>query len=265
MNLTTLMMLLLGLVVGLVLGAALYAFWLRRKADESLRVPSKWPLVSRVILTNKEYEVLKWLRSTFPDYMVMAKLPVLRFTTPTDTDKNGGGTRWQDLLGGVYCTFTVCTTNGNVVGCVDVPGKNGMSKANRDLKESLLSDCRIAYTVVRSAALPTPSAMRAAFLGEIAVEDTMEDQATRGGDSSFHADLDSFTRQKKMAAKEAALRELNKSEQAEVPAKSQPAGFNPDGTGAHGSGKSSHKPNRFPTQFEDSFTHADESRPAKLS
>lgn len=252
MNLLTLLM----TCIGLVAGAALYALWLRKKTRASIRLPARWPLASRVIITNEEHDVLRWLRSTFHDHLVMVKLPVLRFTAPTDKDKNGSGVRWQELLGGVYCTFTVCTANGNVMGCVDVPGKRGLGRANRGLKESLLSDCRIAYTVVRSAALPKASAMRAAFLGEVEIQDQVEDMATRGGDSNFHADLDSFTRQKKLAAKEAALRELNQADEIKPPIRDLPAGFNPDGSGAFDT--------RRP-QFEDSFTHTtDESRPAKL-
>lgn len=248
--------------IGVVIGAALYALWLRKKANTSIRLPHKWPLASRVIITNEEHDVLRWLRSAFPDHLVMVKLPVLRFTAPVDKDIKGAGARWQELLSGVYCSFTVCTDNGNVVGCVDVPGKRGLGKANRGLKESLLSDCRIAYTVVRGSSLPEASAMRAAFLGEMEVEDQVEDQATRGGDSSFQADLDSFTRQKKIAAKEAALKKLNKSDEVRIPLRSLPAGFNPDGTGAFGADKLQ----RFPPQFEDSFTHTtDESRPAKLT
>ncbi|MFC6283898.1 MULTISPECIES: DUF2726 domain-containing protein [Polaromonas] len=254
---TTFLMTVLGLVLGALLGAGLYAWRLRQKAEASLRLPDRWPLAARVLVTNEEYDVLMWLRATFHDHLVMVKLPVLRFTIPIDREKNGAGKRWQELLGGVYCTFTVCTANGNVVGCVDVPGKRGLGKANRALKESLLSDCRIAYTVVRSAGLPKGSAMRAAFLGEIEVEDQLEHQPTRGGDSSFHADLDSFTRQRRLAAKEAALKELNKEDEAKHRSKGQPVGFNPDGTGAI----AAQKPNRFP-QWEDSFI--DESQPAKL-
>lgn len=261
MNLTGLLMTFLGLLLGAVIGIGGYVWWLRRQASESLRLPDKWPLVSRVLITNEEYEVLKWLRTTFHDHMVMIKLPVLRFTKPTDLDKNGGGKRWQDLLGGVYCTFTICTANGNVVGCVDVPGKRGISKSARQVKESLLEDCRIAYTLVRSTALPSSSAMRAAFLGEVEVEEQVEHQPTRGGDSSFHADLDSFTRQKRLAAKDAALRELNKGNDVKPEPKTQPAGFNPDGTGSF----TTRKPDRFPQQWDDSFIGVDESRPAKLS
>ena len=251
----------LGLVLGAVLGAGAYAWWLRGQASARMRMPSKWPLAARVLMTNEEYEVFKWMRATFHDHLIMVKLPVLRFTVPVSKDKNGGGARWQELLGGVYCTFTVCTANGNVVGCLDVPGKRGLNKTNRELKESLLSDCRIAYTVARSVKLPKASAMRAAFLGEMAIEDQVEAEATRGGNSSFHADLDSFTREKRLAAKAAALQELNNNDALKPIPRPQSAGFNPDGSGAFGSGKSG----RFPQKWDDSFIQSDESRPAKLS
>lgn len=260
MNLLTFLMASLALVVGALLGGLGYALWLRRLASASLRLPDKWPLASRMLITNEEYEVLKWLRTTFDDHMVMVKLPVLRFTAPVGKDQTRSGPRWQELLGGVYCTFTVCTANGNVVGCVDVPGKRGLSKTNREIKESLLSDCHIAYTVVRSVSLPRASAMRAAFLGELDAEHQYEHMETRGGDSSFHADLDSFTKQKRLAAKEAALKELNKNEALKPIPVARPAGFNPDGSGAVVTGR----PDRFATKWDDSFIQPDESRPAKL-
>ena len=122
----------MGLVLGAALGVGVYAWWLRSLANTRIRMPSKWPLAARALMTNEEYEVFKWLRATFHDHLLMVKLPVLRFTVPVSKDKNGGGGRWQELLGGVYCTFTVCTANGNVVGCVDVPGKRGLNKTNRE-------------------------------------------------------------------------------------------------------------------------------------
>ena len=261
MNTSTFLFLCLGLVAGAALGVGFYMGWLKRQANAKMRLPARWPLTSRVLMTNEEYAVFTWLLAAFHDHMVMVKLPVLRFTVPVTKDENGGGIRWQELLGGVYCTFTVSTSNGNVVGCVDVPGKRGLNKSNRQFKESLLSDCRIAYTVVRSARLPEVSAMRAAFLGEMPLEDQVEAQATRGGDSTFHAELESFTKEKRLATKAAALTVLNNSETDKVVSATQPAGFNPDGTAAFGSGKSG----IFPNQWDDSFIQSDESRPAKLS
>ena len=264
MNSTTFLMTVVGVVLGALLGAAVYAWWLKQKSAVSLRMPRQWPLVSRPLVTNEEYRVLKWLRATFHDHLVMIKVPVLRFTVPVSAEQSDSRQRWQTLLNGVYCTYTVCTANGNVVGCVDVPGKRGLAKASRSLKESLLSDCHIAYTVVGSAGLPKATAMRAAFLGETEIEDQPEHQPTRSGDSGFHAELDSFTQltqQKKLAAREAALRELNNNnEDLKASLKSRSAGFNQAGTGPIDSQKngSAFQP------WENSFIQPDESRPAKL-
>ena len=259
MNTSFFLALSLGLVVGALIGAGVYAWWRYAQANAKMRMPSVWPLTAKVLLTNEEYEVFKWLRATFHDHLVMVKVPVLRFTAPTSKDKNGGGARWQEMLAGVYCTFTVCTANGNVVGCVDVPGKRGLNKSNRDVKDALLSDCRIAYTIARSVKLPKASAMRAAFLGEMEVDSLQVN--TRAGDSSFNADLESFTKEKRKAAQAAALKELNENDALKPIPRSKAAGFNPDGSGAFGSGTST----RWPSKWDDSFTHADESRPAKIS
>jgi hypothetical protein len=217
MDLTTLLVGLLGVAVGVLAGALAYAGWLRRKASIRPRLPAKWPLAARGVVNSHEQVVLKWLRQTFHDHAVMVKIPVLRFTVPLDKEKSqASGERWLALLTGVYTTFTVCTEDGKVVGCVDVPGKRALSQANRELKESLLSDCGIAYTVVRAKRLPASSAMRAAFLGEIPAEAIPDDWETRGGGSTFHADLDAFTQQKMKEAREAALKELNKDSREEA-------------------------------------------------
>ena len=256
MNPSLFLALCLGLLAGAIVGAGLYAWWSYAQSTEKMRMPDKWPLTSRVLLTNEEYEVFKWLGSVFHDHLVMVKVPVLRFTTPISKDKNGGGARWQHLLEGVYCTFTVCTANGNVVGCVDVPARRGLNRVNRDLKESLLSDCRIAYTVTRSVKLPNGGAMRAAFLGEPGEGA----QVTRGGDSSFNADLDEFSKEKRIATKAAALKELNKNEAlAPIPV-TDAAGFKPTEPSTSASGRSK----RSPDKWDDSFIQSDESRPAKL-
>ena len=264
MNLTTWLMTVLGVAAGGLLGALLHAWWLRRNASARLRLPAKWPLGARGLVTTSEHEVWKWLRSTFHDHVVMVKIPVQRFTIPLDRGHGQAHSeRWRELLNGVYTTFTVCTTDGKVVGCVDVPGKRGLSQDNFEFKETLLSDCGIPYTVVRGAQLPTGSAMRTAFLGEAPVELVQEVQETFGGDSSFHAELAAFTTQRVKAAKEAALKELNRdAQQATQPAENRNVGFNPEGTGSIRA--ASGKPDRFAVQWEDSFIQAADTRPARL-
>lgn len=261
MNIQTLLLYGLAALVGGGVGVLGHAWWLHQKSNTVLRLPSKWPLVSRVVINNEEHEVLKWLRNTFHDHLVMIKLPVLRFTIPINKGKNGGGQRWQELLNGVYCTFTVCTTDGHVVGCVDVPTKRGLSKANREFKEGLLSDCGVAYTILRSFDLPKGNALRIAFLGELEIDVEQEFRDTRSGGSTFHDDLESFTKHKRSEAKEAALKELNKNDALRPLQGEQGNGYRPDGTGAFGTNKSG----RFATQWDDSFTQGDERVRSKLN
>ena len=264
LNQTTLLMSGLAAALGVLVGALLAAWWWRKKADARLHLPAKLPLGARGLVTTSEHEVWTWLRHTFHDHVVMVKVPVSRFTFPRDGEKQTS-MQWLELLNGVYATFTVCTTDGKVVGCVDVPGKRGLSTANRELKEDLLSDCGIAYTVVRGTRLPTGNAMRAAFLGEILVDQIEEDNPDTpiGGDSGFHAELDAFTKQKVQARKEAALKELNKeARNALQPVQNRNVGFNPDGTGPI---KVTNKPGqRGEPTFDDSFIHPFDTRPAKL-
>ncbi len=275
MNLTTLLIAGLTAALGVLVGALLAAWWWRQQAGEHLRLPDNLPLRARGLLTTVEHEVWTWLRETFHDHVVLVKLPVSRFTIPLEGEKEKS-LQWLELLNSVYATFTVCTMDGKVVGCVDVPGKRGLSTANRELKEDLLSDCGIAYTVVRSSRLPTGNAMRAAFLGEVLldqVEEEMEEEveeeaeevdkpAAPGGDSSFQADLDAFTRQKVQARKEAALKALNKEVQnALQPVPNNDVGFNSDGTGTI---RGANKPGRRgELAFDDSFIHPHDTRTAR--
>ena len=259
MNLTTWMMTLLGVAAGLIAGVMLTTWRLRKEASDGLHVPAKWPLVARGLVTTSEDEVWKWLRSTFHDHLVMIKVPVLRFTIPMDGERHKSA-QWLELLNGVYTTFTVCTTDGTVVGCVDVPGTRGLGQANRELKEALLSDCNISYTVVRSHSLPKVEAMRAAFLGEIVDEFLTEPQPVYGHNSSFQAEVAAFTKEKMRAAKEAAQREINLQAQ-----QTSARAGNPGYHGDRGSPDSaSGAPSRFPTEWEDSFIQPVDTRPARL-
>lgn len=271
MNLLTWLMAALGVVVGAGLGFFLHREWLRRHAVRKLRLPERWLLNARAMVSSEEQEVWNWLRNTFSDHAVMVKVPVMRFTIPsTKNQPENKGHNWHELLEKVYCTFTVCTLDGRVVGCVDVPGKRAITKAQREMKESLLLACGIGYTTVRSSSLPAGAAMRAAFLGEsqelseLAVEDTVLAEQTIAGDSSFQAALGEFTSEKVRAAKAAAMKELKDKQGAEIDPKekNRNVGFNPDGSGSF---MSRDVPAHFVTQWEDSFTMPAESRPAELS
>lgn len=210
MDLSNWLMMGVGLLAGTPLGAWLYGRWLSTRPQPDPPVPDTWPLAARSLLTSEERAGLRWLKATFHDQMVMIKVPVLRFTVPTHEVHDSAAQRWQELLKGVYCTYTVCTPKGRVTGCVDLQTKRAMHQASRDLKEKLLSDCGLAYTVVALDKLPEGAAMRAAFLGEEQEPEPVRHQTTRGGDSNFQADLASFNRRARQEAKDAALAKLNK-------------------------------------------------------
>ena len=150
-------------VVGVVIGLLLSAWRARRAAYAQRRIPQSWPLSPRAIVNSEERRVWRWLSRAFSDHAIMIKMPVTRFTMPRSPENS---VHWFNLLNGAYCTFTVCTAEGRVVGCVDVPGPAGLSRRNQQLKHSLSTQCGIPYWLVRSANLPTMAEIRLEFLGE---------------------------------------------------------------------------------------------------
>ena len=199
----------LGLLVGMLLGAWLWAWLLdRRKAasKRALTLQGLWPLKRRPVFNNHEQEVWQSLRSIFHDHAVMVKIPILRFTqlrepkasmlqATAEVENNArlNSEQWLEMLGGLYTTFTVCTMDGKVVGCMDVLGKLESSKSTRALKEALLLDCGIAYAVANAFNMTDARMLRELFLGELSGA-PVDYPATRGGDSEFHADMAAFTR-----------------------------------------------------------------------
>jgi hypothetical protein len=158
-------------VSGMATGAACHHGWLARAARKKRRIPAQWHLQVRPLLLEAEQEVWHWLQRAFFDHHVVVKVPVIRFVSPRNEAE---GQRSYELLKNVYCSFTVCAADGTVIGCLDVPGPQGLRASNRDLKRKLFAECGIAYAVVRASNLPTLEDVRAAFLGEIDLSDDEE-------------------------------------------------------------------------------------------
>lgn len=150
-------------VISMIAGAALVVLRARRVAKMKRRIPAEWPLAPRLVANSEERATWMWLCAAFPDHHIMLKLPVTRFTLPLN---QGESREWYEMLSGVYCTFSVCSANGRVLGCVDLAENRNISRRNRLLKQTLLGQCGIAYWTVRSFHLPTAADVRAAFLGE---------------------------------------------------------------------------------------------------
>ena len=132
------------------------------KPSAKRRLPAQWPVNPRPLANSSERQVWHWLQTVFPDHHIMVKLPVTRFTMPRQP---GEGKDWFEVLSGAYCSFTICNNLGQVVGCVDVLSRNGLSRGNRQLKQTLLSQCGIGYWVISAESLPDPGRLRADFLG----------------------------------------------------------------------------------------------------
>ncbi len=173
----------LMLLGGVLAGLLSYDAWLRWR--NQLQIPNRWLLDSRGLVTNDEHEVWQWLKRAFHDHEVIVKTPVARYTRARQKNQSK---KWFRLLEGIYCTFSICTPDGTVVGCLDVPGKHGLLSSHRDMKESIFTTCGIAYAVVRASNLPSLDAIRAAFIDEIKLinEDA---QAPR---SDFEQEVSSF-------------------------------------------------------------------------
>jgi hypothetical protein len=151
----------LAVLAGVAVGVLLHIWWIKRVAIAKRRIPRQWPLTVRSLVNSKERRVWRWLVRAFLDHHVMVKMPVTRFTMPTQKDQ---GQHWFQLLSGVYCTFTVCTAEGVVIGCVDVPGPLGLSLSNQTLKHNLLAQSQIGYWVVDPDHMPSVSEIRSGFI-----------------------------------------------------------------------------------------------------
>ncbi|RPE70646.1 uncharacterized protein DUF2726 [Tibeticola sediminis] len=178
----------LALAAGLGAGVALARWLQRRTARAPRRLPRHWPLVPRLLANSEERRVWRWLVRAFYDHHVMIKVAVTRFTLPR---KGEDARQWYEILNGVYCTFTVCTAGGQVLGCVDVPGRKGLSESNRQLKQTLLTQCGIAYWIVNPERLPTITDIRTAFLGDTGAAMTRanaaEGEAIKVARAALHA------------------------------------------------------------------------------
>lgn len=161
-------------IAGVALGAVLYRHWDMRAAKMKRRIPDQWQLQARPLFTDVEHTVWHWLKDVFFDHYVLVKIPVIRFLSPRSMDESQHS---HELLKGVYCSFTVCASDGTVIGCIDVPGPSGLKASQRDMKQKLFEACGIAYAVVSAAALPAKGVVRDVFLGEFQLPDESREPA----------------------------------------------------------------------------------------
>lgn len=164
-------------LVGALAGLLGQLGWARHAKKARRRIPKHWPVDPRPLVNSQEKKVWHWLVRTFPDHQVMVKIPITRFTIPRASEDSA---LLYDLLNKVYCTFSVCSPGGNVVGCVDVRvGSKTISRSNQLLKLGLLSQCGVCYWIVEPDSLPEAAEIRAYFLADDA-QPAAEDRGIGG-------------------------------------------------------------------------------------
>lgn len=126
-----------------VLGLAISLVWaLRRPAYANKGLPAEWSLTARPVFTSDERRVFRLLREALPHHVVLSKLPLVRFCQPTEAKEVR---YWFDLLGASHVTFAVCSPNGRVLAAIDMEGERGVTPRSLQIKQAVLSACRVRY------------------------------------------------------------------------------------------------------------------------
>jgi hypothetical protein len=128
----------------LALCAALLALWWTRSRTPRPPppLPSEWNLSARPVFSTDERRVYRQLREALPHHIVLSKLPLVRFSQPTDPEQVR---YWYDLLGAIHVTFAICSANGRVLAAIDLDTDRGNSRRVLQIKQSVLAACRVRY------------------------------------------------------------------------------------------------------------------------
>jgi hypothetical protein len=130
-------------LVALGLLAVVLGVWALKSAPKkSAELPTEWALAPRPVFSTDERRVYRLLREALPHHIVLSKLPLVRFCQPTDPNEVRF---WFDLLGTSHVTFAVCSANGRVLAAIDLDTDRGNSRRVMQIKQSVLSACRVRY------------------------------------------------------------------------------------------------------------------------
>lgn len=128
----------------------------RRSAKAPL--PTEWALTPRPVLSSEERRVFRLLMEALPDHVVFAKLPLVRFCYPADPTRVR---YWFDLLGATHVAFAVTTVNGRVVAAIDLDRDRGGPRRSLQIKQAVLSACRVRYLRIAPDAIPSAAELQA--------------------------------------------------------------------------------------------------------
>ena len=127
----------------LALCAGLLAWWwARSRTPRPAPLPTEWNLTARPVFSTDERRVYRQLREALPHHIVLSKLPLVRFSQPTDPEQVR---YWYELLGAIHVTFAICSANGRVLAAIDLDTDRGNSRRVLQIKQSVLAACRVRY------------------------------------------------------------------------------------------------------------------------
>ena len=146
-----------AVVLSLLAVTVLVRTWIKRQPKPLPPLPTEWALSARPVFTAEERRAFKLLREALPHHVVLAKLPLVRFSQPSDaTDVR----YWYDLLGSINVTFAVCSQNGRVLAAIDLDSDRSNSRRILQIKQSVLGTCRIRYLRCSPGNLPSAAELQ---------------------------------------------------------------------------------------------------------
>ena len=95
--------------ISLALLVAAAVLWLlQQRRPRSRPLPTEWTLTARPVFSSDERRVYRQLREALPHHIVLSKLPLVRFSQPTDPSEVRF---WYQLLGSLNVTFAICSAS----------------------------------------------------------------------------------------------------------------------------------------------------------
>ncbi|MDM4766444.1 DUF2726 domain-containing protein [Pelomonas sp. SE-A7] len=133
-------------IIALVSSCGLFGLallWALRRPNRSAKpLPADWSLTARPVFSTDERRVYRLLKEALPHHVILSKLPLVRFCQPTEAKEVR---YWFDLLGSIHVTFAICSPNGRVLAAIDLDTERSVSGRNLQIKQSVLSACRVRY------------------------------------------------------------------------------------------------------------------------
>src|SRR3954468_8426630 len=140
------------LALSLLAVVVIVGIWILRRPKRLPPLPTEWSLSARPVFSTDERRVYKLLREALPHHIVLSKLPMVRFSQPSDPTEVRF---WYDLLGAINVTFAVCSANGRVLAAIDLDTDRGNSRRILQINQWVLGACRVRYLRCPVDNLPT--------------------------------------------------------------------------------------------------------------